>query len=87
MVENTNFCCPPLGNRGSRKAFQACVSEKWAAETDNLDILMAANPAEFTIFTLKIEDGDLDAEDLKYLGDDEGSDDEGLSGQTMMHGD
>jgi hypothetical protein len=50
------------------------VSESWATQTGNRDIPMLEDPSDYTILKLKISDGDLDAEDLDYLGEDENGD-------------
>lgn len=47
------------------------VSQEWATVTDNLDMLMAPNPPNFSIFSLDISDTSLDEKALTYLADDE----------------
>lgn len=69
MAVNIDKGRPTVGK--NKKLYMGCVSEAWATETGNTDMLMANDPSEFTIFQLTIPDEDLDEEALEYLADDE----------------
>lgn len=75
---NSNTSCddrpPPICKRKAKgPVWKSCVSCKWAREHDrkNLHSALAEPPEDYTIFKLEMEDNDLDAEYLAWLGDDE----------------
>jgi hypothetical protein len=76
MPENSNPRMPPILKKKMARPYTACVSQAWAIRTDNTEFVMKAVPEHVTILNLKIDEKDLDPEDLEYLGDEEDEGDE-----------
>ncbi|KII93304.1 hypothetical protein PLICRDRAFT_386169 [Plicaturopsis crispa FD-325 SS-3] len=72
---NTN-CRHPIS--ATKTPYTPCVSRAWAACSENNMVRTSEDFTDYTIFDLDIPDADLDAEDLRYLADDEDSDDENV---------